>query len=594
MEKFYLKFCFVICIILLSACGTQTIRKDPQYLQDLDKAQRYYLDKDYQNSAIAYKQLYDKYQDNSFALYVADSWLQLDDYEKAKNYLSLVKDQSLALYQIIQVELNIENSIYYYINDTITGELRPRFLASKALIDHYNQDYLSAALSYIELSTYDEYVDFSNDIMNNLLQISESDLLLTLDDYDLSELQQGWFEAASIALFPDDLAISQWKNRWSDHPALIFFDQLSTYKKIAVLLPLSGRYKMVSKNIQEGMIAALYHNNSSQELVFFDTGSQGESFSYAWYGAIESGAELVIGPLEKKSIQQLTQINSSATPVFLLNQLEMEDNPFGFYQFSLSQDDEVNSVAKRLIAEDKKRIMLLAPESESARKLARAFEEEYNYLGGQIVSYDFYSESTHDYSREIKQALGLNDSQLRARKLQSILSEKITNTPQIRPDIDAIFIMAKPEQARLIKPQLKFFQASNVPVYSTSQIQSSRSTPTLDKDLDGIKFSQSNFIINPTSLQNDLRFDASEISNRKYFAFGFDALSISTRLEWMQRMQNQSLQGLTGNLSVDGNGKVHRDLDWAQFKRGVAVIIPPVVQTEDSSNDGLPTQVINE
>ena len=106
MEKFYLKFCFVICIILLSACGTQTIRKDPLYLQDLDQAQRYYLAKDYQNSAIAYKQLYDKYQDNSFALYVADSWLQLDDYEKAKNYLSLVKDQSLALYQIIQVELN--------------------------------------------------------------------------------------------------------------------------------------------------------------------------------------------------------------------------------------------------------------------------------------------------------------------------------------------------------------------------------------------------------------------------------------------------------------------------------------------------------
>jgi outer membrane PBP1 activator LpoA protein len=590
MEKFYLKFCFVICIILLSACGTQSIRQDPQYLQDLEQAKSFYLAKDYNKSANAYTQLYNKYQENRFALYIADSWLQLENYKKAENYLSLVKDRNLALYQVIRTELNIKNTVYHYDHDSVTGELRPRFLASKALIDYHNKNYLAAALSYIELSTLDEYVDFNNNIMINLMQISESELRHALDDYGLSIVQQGWLEAASIALSPEDLAISQWKYRWSDHPALIFFDQLSSYNKIAVLLPLSGRYKNVSKNIQEGMIAALYQNKSSQELSFYDTGSQGESFSYAWYGAIESGAELIIGPLEKKSIQQLTQINSSSTPVLLLNQLDMDDNPFGFFQFSLSQDDEVNSVAKRLIAENKKRIMLLAPESESARKLARAFEEEFNYLGGQIVSYDFYPESTHDYSREIKQALGLNDSQLRARKLQSLLSEKITNTPQIRPDIDAIFIMAKPEQARLIKPQLKFFQASNVPVYSTSQIQSSRSTPTLDKDLDGIKFSQSNFIIDPISLKDDLIFDVSDITNKKYFAFGFDALSLSTRLEWMQRMQNQSIQGLTGNLSVDGNGKIHRDLGWAQYRRGIAEIIPPAVKQIENQS----IQIINE
>jgi outer membrane PBP1 activator LpoA protein len=590
MEKSYLKFCFVICIILLSACGTQSIRQDPQYLQDLDQAQSYYLARDYQKSAIAYTQLYNKYQENSFALYVADSWLQLENYEKAENYLSLVNNRNLALYQVLRTELNIKKAIYHYDNDSITGELRPRFLASKALIDHYNKNYLSAALSYIELSTLDEYVDFNNDIMINLMQVSEFELLQSLDNFDLSVLQQGWLEAAIIALSAEDQAISQWKSRWIDHPALMFFDQLSAYNKIAVLLPLSGKYKNVSKSIQEGMIASLYQNNSSQELSFYDTGSQGESFSYAWYGAIESGAELIIGPLEKNSIQQLTQINSSSTPVLLLNQLDKDDNPFGFYQFSLSQDDEVMSVAKRLIAENKKRIMLLAPELESTRILARAFEEEFNYLGGQIVSYDFYPESTHDYSREIKQALGLNDSQLRARQLQSLLSEKITNTPQIRPDIDAIFIMAKPEQARLIKPQLKFFQASNVPVYSTSQIQSNRSTPTLDKDLNGIQFSQSNFIIDPTSLQNDLHFNASDISNRKYFAFGFDALSLSTRLEWMQRMQNQSVQGLTGNLSVDGNGKIRRDLDWAIYRRGIAEIIPSI----EIQPNTLSTQIINE
>lgn len=585
MGNYYLKFCFVFCILLLSACGTQTIRQDPQYFQESKLAQDFYHDKNFINAANAYTQLYNKYPNDKFALYAADSWLQTGNILKAENFLSLVNSRREALFKIIQTELNLKKGDYQFELGNVTGELRPRFLHSKAQYERHNKNYLSAALSYIELSSLDDYMDYNNQIMGSLTQVSETELNQALYNFDLSDLQQGWLEASIISLTANDNSAQQWKNRWKDHPAYLFFNQFNIFENIAVLLPLSGAYKNFAKSIQQGMLAAIYQNNTSQQkLTFYDTGSQGESFSNAWYGAIESGAELIIGPLEKNSINQLTQINSASTPVLLLNEIDMDKNPFGFYQFSLSQDDEINNVAIRLIAENKKRIMLLAPESESGRTLARAFEAEFNYLGGQVVSYDFYPESTHDYSREIKQALGLNDSKLRARKLQALLPEKITNTPQIRPDIDAIFIIAKPKQARLIKPQLKFYQASNVPVYSTSQIFSNTLNPTLDKDLDGIKFCQSNFIIDPMSLQNGLNFDVSDIANKKYFALGFDALNINTRLEWMQRMQNQSVRGLTGNLTVDGNGKVHRELDWAQFRRGIAKIIPSIISPPESSS----------
>jgi outer membrane PBP1 activator LpoA protein len=46
----------------------------------------------------------------------------------------------------------------------------------------------------------------------------------------------------------------------------------------------------------------------------------------------------------------------------------------------------------------------------------------------------------------------------------------------------------------------------------------------------------------------------------------------------MQRMQNQKIQGLSGYLSVDGNGRIHRDLDWAQIQGGKAIILPPLQQ----------------
>jgi hypothetical protein len=569
----------LVFILLLTACGNQTIRPDKTDYMGLEQAQNFYLQQNFSQAASAYENLFKLYHKPEFAIYAADAWLQLGDYEKAQQLISTVHIQNNHLLNLIRAQLAINQGLYNFKLENITGELRPRYLKIKAQIDAGNHNFLSAALALIELSSLDSFNDYNNDIINYLLQVPEDQLAETVFNLDLTELQQGWLEATNVLHSNDTDAVKNWKSRWYTHPANVMFLSLNHYNTVAVLLPLSGKYRNISKSIQQGMIAALYKNNlSQQELIFFDTGSMGEQFSNAWYGAIESGAEFVIGPLEKKSITKLTQINSSSVPVLLLNQLESIDNPFGFYQFPLAQEDEVRNVANRLIAEDKKRIMILAPESHKGRLLAKTFEDHFNKLGGQIVSYAFYPESTHDYSREIKGALGLQDSLIRARTLQSILSTPLVNKPQIRPDIDAIFIIAKPEQARLIKPQLKFFQAENVPVFSTSQIMSAVVDTALDKDLNGIKFPQSAFIIAPQSLQNILNFNVLKVdSNKKYFAFGYDAVSLYPRLEWMQRLPNQKIQGLSGKLSVDNNGVVHRDLAWAQFKRGTPVLIPPII-----------------
>jgi outer membrane PBP1 activator LpoA protein len=582
IRSFYL----LVTILLLSSCGDQTIRPDRTQYVGLSQAQNYYQQKNYHNAAVAYEELFNNYHNKRFAILAADSWLEQKNFIRAQQLLAQIGFNDDPLYALIQAQLSQHNNDYanakYHIDqiaDDITGDLRPRYLLQKAQIEYHQQNYLESALLWIELAAMETGLELDTDIMNSLLMTPEQQLTQALFNANGSDdLQQGWLEAAYAALSPELDASKQWKTRWPDHPGILFFSQENPYSKIAVLLPLTGKYKNISSSIQQGMLAALYQNGvSEQTLDFFDTGSNGESFSFAWYGAIESGAEFIIGPLEKNSIKQLTQLNSSTVPVLLLNKLEDEDNPFGFYQFPLSQEDEVYSVASRLIAENKKRVLLLAPESSNGRKLAIAFEKELLYLGGQVVNYKFYPEATHDYSTEIKHLLGLNDSQQRASRLQTILSTKLTNTPQVRPDIDAIFIIAKPQQARLIKPQLKFFQAENVPVFATSQLLASNSDPALDKDLNGIKFCQSAFVIDPLSLQDQLNFDVSQInSNRKFFAFGFDAISMYSKLEWMQRMQSPSVEGMSGLLRVDGHGILHRELSWAQFHRGQAVLIPPI------------------
>lgn len=586
----------ILVILLLSACGNQTIRQDKPQYSGLQQAEQFFEDKNFNKAARAYEHLYMNYKQDKFALMAADSWIQIKQYQNAQNLIDLLQQSDQPLYLLIQAELLLQvnqntqalNTINR-IPTNINSDYRARYLRIKAKVYSQNHLYLTAAMALIELSTHDSNNNFNDDIINNLLLTSEEDLTQALFKIDLTELQQGWLEAAYIAYSQDTESTNQWQNRWGNHPAKAFFLQVRHYKNIAVLLPLTGRYKDISASIQDGMMAALYRNGTAQQNInFFDTGSNSEYFSYAWYGAIESGAEFIIGPLLKNSIKQLTQLNSSTVPVMLLNQLEDgEENPHGFYQFALSQEDEVRNVANRIKAENKNRIMILAPESKSGRKLAHSLEADILFNDGQVVSYEFYPEATHDYSREIKQALGLNDSLIRKRQLQSIISHPLLATSQIRPDIDAIVILARPKQARLIKPQLKFYQAENIPVYSTSQLLSNTVDSTIDKDLNGIKFCQSAFVIDPNSLQYVLNFDVSQINvDKKFFAFGYDAIALTPQLDWLQTMQNQKIESMSGYLSIDSYGKIHRDLAWAQYQRGKPVLLPPLVNEEtlDSIN----------
>jgi len=584
------KSCYLIAtILLLTACGEQTIRPDKPQYQGLLQAQNYYQSQNYTSAAQAYTLLHRTYQDDEFAIYAADSYLQMGELTQAQQMLGYVQHSNHPLLSLIRAELSINQGNYNVFLNDISGEFRPRFLKLHALVNHHNQNYLAAALSLIELSTLDRFADTANDIVNNLLLAPEQSLTQALFNGQVTELQQGWLEAAFIAKSPDNQATQEWKYRWGDHPGNAFFLLTNSFQNIAVLLPLTGKYKNISHSIQQGMIAALYQDvTNEQKLSFFDTGSSGENFLSAWYGAIESGAEFIIGPLEKKSINKLAQVSSSTVPILLLNQLEEGSDSLGFFQFPLAPEDEIINVASRLIAEDKKRVLLLAPESQSGRKLAIAFESEFNANGGELISYAFYPESTNDYSREIKETLGLNESVVRTRQLQTAIASKLVSDSRIRPDVDAIFIIAKPNQARLLKPQLKFFKAENIPVYSTSQILSRTVDTDLDKDLNGIKFCQSAFIIDPMTLQNVLDFDVSKIEGfKKYFALGYDAVSIYPRLGWMQTMQNQQFEGMSGLLNMDGNGKIHRELAWAQFQRGKPVLLAPLnpVSEEVLTND---------
>lgn len=139
-----------------------------------------------------------------------------------------------------------------------------------------------------------------------------------------------------------------------------------------------------------------------------------------------------------------------------------------------------------------------------------------------------------------------------------------------------IFVAANARQGRLIKPQLKFHQASKIPVYATSHISSSKADPDKDRDLDEVLF-----VDTPWALKSKNNPDFANITQYwpqqsqrygKLFALGIDAYQIIPSLRRLMLHQQESLMQNSGELSIDNMGRVHRKLYLAIFNRGRAIL----------------------
>ena len=135
-----------------------------------------------------------------------------------------------------------------------------------------------------------------------------------------------------------------------------------------------------------------------------------------------------------------------------------------------------------------------------------------------------------------------------------------------------VFIAGNPRQARLIKPQLKFHYAKDLPVYATSSISSGVIDQDADRDLNEILF-----VDTPWALDHENNADYQQVRQNwpdqsqrfaKFFALGLDAYRLIPALRQLLINPEQQLALNSGKVNVDKNGRVHRELLLAIFERG--------------------------
>jgi outer membrane PBP1 activator LpoA protein len=428
-----------------------------------------------------------------------------------------------------------------------------------------------------------------------------------------SPVVRGWLELAPLAAAAarnPNAAIAEieaWRARNPNHPAneLVRTQLLGTQQvqpqqaeaHIALLLPISGRAGAAAAQVRDGFMTAYYQSAPTQRpnVRIYDTGEGGIADAVAH--ATQEGAQFIVGPLTREEVTAAADLSTPHPPILALNFLPNErPAPPLFYQYALSPEDEARVVARRILEDGHRHGVALVPSGDWGNRVLAAFKQELEAGGGTLFASATIDPAETDYSEEVQQILRITDSRARYRRLESILGTKLQFEPRRRADLEFIFAPAQAGTERLLRPQLRFHYAGDVPTYATSD--AFEPDPRANQDLEGLMFPDMPWMLG-SDLAEAVRAAVHDAwpnggpRRGRLFAFGFDAYRLAVALRDRGVTNGINIDGLTGRLSLDAERRVHRDLNWAQIHDGELRILQPPSQPAPAapSAAGMPAAV---
>jgi outer membrane PBP1 activator LpoA protein len=406
----------------------------------------------------------------------------------------------------------------------------------------------------------------------------------------------GWLELGNLAYF-NRASLSElksslqvWQKQNPRHPAsgqllnevLENLSALSSYpNRVAILLPLSGKQRIIGEAIRDGYMAAhfaLGQNTDRPEIMVYDTARNGAVSAYQQ--AILSGAEFIVGPLLKEEVSNIARLGPAVT-VLALNQLPSGSATLpGFYQFALSPEDEARAAANRAADEGMLNAVALVPDTSWGSRVLEAFSEQLAKRGGKLLAAQSYPVDTPDFSQYIREILLLDESYARRDRLAANLGKQLEFEPRRRQDVDLVFLGANAAAAKLLKPQLKFHYAGELPTFATSAVYEPGTNNY--SDLNGIIFPDIPWLLNPNqSVAEDQSvltryWGTGATRGARFYALGYDAYYMTAILRDLSGRSAVAVNGVTGLLQLDSNGQIHRQLEWARIERGKPRILPSI------------------
>jgi len=344
--------------------------------------------------------------------------------------------------------------------------------------------------------------------------------------------------------------------------------------RIALLLPSGGALKAVAQPIRDGFLAAYFGDENPQraEVRTYDSGDTPQQAVAAYQQAVADGADHIVGPLRRDAVSAIFAQGHLPVPVLTLNQPEHgEVPPPGSAAFGLSPDTEAAQAAEHMLERGIRSAVIITATDDWAERAALAFRAQLENHNGEIVGDARIKDNEINFAAVIRQAMAAVHTSGTAPPLPGAAASSVA----VEPPTVGIFISMRPQQARLLLPQIRLAGHTGVPVFATSHIYSGSPEPGQDRDLDGVEFCDAPWLFDivpglPRYSEIARVLDTVRGAGSRLFALGLDAYSLLPYMDWLAQHHDAYLPGATGQLSEDELDRIQRLLVWARFDSGIA------------------------
>ncbi len=470
-------------------------------------------------------------------------------------------------------------------------------------------DLLGAAYTRMSLVMNDPDADsqsLHNAIWQTLSRVPQQELVQA-ESEAIGYEAEGWIRLA-VTLSDEELNLDQqgrtirtWQNEWPGHPAaailpsdLALIASLSEQQpeRIALAVPLTGPLASAGRAIRDGFLAAYYQDTNKDKLDIIVINSAERSFREIYQELIEQDRELIIGPLQKEKLAELSDMHTLPVPVLGLNYLQGEKASDGLFQFGLAPEDEARQIANRMNRDGIRQALALVPDGDWGNRVVAALQAEADAINGKLLDIQRYypEENLRAVTADL---LGINASRERAIDVERTAGMDVEFEPRRRQDAQAIIMVARPEVGRQFNPLFAFYFGGDLPVYSPSLVYEGTEDPSRDRDLNGVMFTDIPWILgNNIPLRDTAERVFPDMAGgmHRLFAMGADGWQLSKRLPFLRQVEGASLEGHTGQLTMNGDGAIAREQLWARFTGGSPeLLIAPEEQytTEEDASGPL-------
>ena len=214
--------------------------------------------------------------------------------------------------------------------------------------------------------------------------------------------------------------------------------------KVALLLPLSakGRTAKVAKGLKQAAELALFEFDRPNVLLFTkDTKGTPAGARAAAEAAVQSGAELIIGPLFASTVRATGAVARGAGVPVIAFSTDRSVAGNGVYLLSFLAGDEVPRIVDFAIRQGRRRFAALIPQTPYGDVVERAFRNALGRKGGELVALARYPLDANGMMPPTKS-----------------VKEAIKSAEQSGRPVEALFLPGGPETLPTLSTLLPYYE----------------------------------------------------------------------------------------------------------------------------------------